>query len=101
MIFPPIYVTETRLLTFTFGGELAVGETISSAAVTAAVYSGTDATPSSVISGAASISGTNVTQLISGPGGEVGVTYALTCLAVTSLGQTVALMGYLVIKPAP
>ena len=90
-------VSETVTLAFSFLSHLATGETISSASTTATVYSGTDASPSSLISGAASISGSTVSQKVIG--GTLGVTYILVCSAVTSLGQTLQISGYLVIVP--
>ena len=91
------YVAETRKETFDFISQLASGETISSAATTAVVYSGTDATPSTILSGAASISGTQVTQTLTG--GVAGVTYMLTVVANTSTGQSLNLTAFLVIIP--
>jgi len=91
-------VSETVTLAFSFLSHLATGETISSASTTATVYSGTDASPSSLISGAASISGSTVSQKVIG--GTLGVTYTLACSATTSLGQVVVLSGFLVIVPA-
>jgi hypothetical protein len=85
---------ETIKEVFDFTSRLAVGETISTATVTAAVYSGTDPTPT-LVSGAATIQGAQVTQLLAG--GVAGTTYLLTCFAVTSSGQTLALQGYKVV----
>jgi hypothetical protein len=81
---------------FDFAQSLAVGETISSQSVTAVVYSGTDASPSSIISGAATSSGSQVTQTITG--GVVGVTYVLACVITTSASKTFVLDGYLTVK---
>ena len=83
---------------FSFATDLAVGETISSASVAATVYSGTDASPSAIISGSASISGGEVTQIIID--GTEGVTYTLTCTVTTSLSETLTRTGYLVVAPA-
>lgn len=81
---------------FNFLSNLGATETISSASTTATVLSGTDASPSSIISGAAAISGSTVTQTITG--GTVGVTYILTCAIVTSLSRAYVLDGYLTVK---
>ena len=89
---------ETRKETFNFAAQLAIGETISTATVTSAVYSGTDATPSTVISGTATISGVTAVQLITG--GIEGNVYLLTCAITTSAGQTLRQTGFLVIVPA-
>ena len=96
VVFATKRVSETKNLTFNFLSNLGVSETISSATVTAAVYSGTDATPSALIDGVASISGSIVTQSITA--GTSGVTYILTCTADTSLGQTLLITAYLTIE---
>lgn len=88
---------ETLALAFNFGTRLAVGETISSASTTCTVYSGTDASPSSVISGSTTISGSQVTQKVTG--GTLGVTYKLVCTANTSASQVLLLAAFLVIVP--
>lgn len=95
---PSKLASETKNVTFDFSSQLAVGETISTQAVTAAVYSGTDASPSSLISGAASASGAVVTQKVTG--GVTGVLYELTCTITTSAGQTLNLVGLLAITPS-
>lgn len=94
---PGKYVGETRLYQFDFSSALAAGETISTQVVTASVYSGVDAAPSSLISGVASASGAVVSQKITA--GTLGVLYELLCTITTSLGQTLLLSGYLAIIP--
>ena len=89
--------SETRTESFDFTSRLAASETISTASVAATVYSGTDASPSSIISGAASISGAQVTQKLTG--GVEGVTYSLTCTANTSTSQVLKLQAFLTIVP--
>lgn len=88
---------ETRTYQFDFTSLLASGETISTATTTAAVYSGTDATPANVISGAASFSGAVVSQNITD--GVQGVTYSLTCTITTSASQTLKLNAFMTIIP--
>lgn len=88
---------ETLDVVFSFLSSLAIGESVSSAVTTAAVYSGTDATPSSIIDGAASVSSPNVTQSITA--GTSGVIYNLTCTATSSTGQIVVLVGYITVVP--
>lgn len=88
---------ETVTEIFDFTSRLAAAETISTAAVTAVVYSGTDASPSSIVSGSATISGQKVTQKIAA--GTLGVTYLLTCTITTSTSQTLLLEGFLVVIP--
>ena len=95
--FAPKLVGATRKVVFEFLGELAVGETVSTAAVTAAVYSGTDASPSSLISGSASASGTQVSQKLTG--GVEGVIYKLTCTVTTSASNTLVKTGFLAVVP--
>lgn len=90
---------EARRQVFDFISQLQPSETISSATVASTVWTGTDASPSSMISGAAAISGTKVTQLI--VGGVAGNVYRLNCTAVTSLGQTLILTGYLPVLEQP
>ena len=95
--FAPKLVGATRTVVFEFLGELAVGETISTSTVTAAVYSGTDASPSSLISGSASASGTQVSQKLTG--GAEGVIYKLTCTITTSASNTLVKTGFLAVIP--
>lgn len=95
--FAPKYPGATRTAGFNFTSDLASGETISTAVVTCTVYSGTDASPSSMISGSDTISGAVVTQLITG--GVVGNVYELLCTITTSLGQTLTKPGYLAVIP--
>jgi hypothetical protein len=93
--FPPKLAGVTDLYTFNFLSALAGGETISTQIVTCSVYSGVDASPSSMISGAATASGAIVTQKITG--GVAGVIYSLLCTITTSLGRTLQLSAYLTI----
>jgi hypothetical protein len=98
VVIPPKRLGETVILNpWNFISLLGVSETISSATVTATVYSGVDAAPGSMISGAATISGSVVSQKI--VGGVVGVVYELLCAAVTSAGQTLQLAGYFAVIP--
>lgn len=99
LVFPPKRLGESLTLTFDFTSRLAASETISTKVVTCTTWSGTDASPSSMISGAASSSGAIVSQLIIG--GVAGVTYYLTCTITTSAGQTLILSGFLVVLPTP
>lgn len=94
---PPKLVGESPILPFDFASRLGVTETISTQVVTATVYSGVDATPSSIISGSATASGTIVSQKVTA--GVLGVIYQLACTITTSLGQTLLLTGFLAIVP--
>lgn len=64
---------------------LAAGETISTAAITATVVSGTDPSPQNIVSGGATISGATVSQTITG--GVADVRYLLVCKITTSTSQ--------------
>ena len=88
---------ETKLVPFDFTSLLASGETISTKSCAAAVYSGTDATPSAIISGSASSSGAVVSQAVTA--GTVGVIYYIVCTITTSLSQTLQLAGFLAVLP--
>ena len=90
-------VGETLNETFDFLSRLAIGETISTATVTASVYSGTDAAPSAIVSGSAAISGSKVTQKITA--GTLGVVYKLLCVCTTSTSQTLSLAALLAVVP--
>ena len=90
---------EIKNLTFSFLSALAVAETISTQSVAATVFSGTDASPSDVVSGAASASGAVVTQTIDATAAVAGVIYHLVCTITTSASQTLQAGGYLAIVP--
>lgn len=87
------YVSEDKFLDWDFASQLAVGETLVAATVTASVYSGTDANPSAIVSGNDTISGSVVTQKI--VDGTAGVQYWVDCAATTSAGQVLVLRSYL------
>lgn len=87
------YVSEDLLLTWDFASQITVGETLLGATVSASVYSGTDATPSNIISGNESISGSVVTQKIID--GTAGVQYYVDCAVTTSLGQVLVIRSFL------
>lgn len=91
-------VGETAPVQFDFTSSLGATETISTQSVAASVYSGTDANPSAIISGAASASGKVVSQNITA--GVSGVIYQLLCTITTSLGKTVQQSSYLSVVPA-
>ena len=87
--FPSKLLSETINLTVDFISRLASGELITSASVVASLYSGTDPNPSLLINGAASISGSQVIQSITG--GVLGNIYELAYTVVTTLGQTLTI----------
>ena len=78
---------ETITLTFDFKKLVGTGETISSAEWQVEVVEGVDAAPGDMESGAPSISGLLVSQLITG--GVVGNTYRMICRATTSANQII------------
>ncbi len=83
--------TEELLLSMTFDkpGWLLPGETIASVVSgswTCQVYSGEDATPMAMISGAATITGTEISQLVIG--GLEEVVYLFLCTFLTNTGRT-------------
>ena len=80
-----------------FISKLPLGVTISAAVVTASVFSGNDLNPSAIVSGAASINGTQVTQKITA--GVAGATYQLIYQATGSDGNTYQLWGFFTVLP--
>lgn len=80
---------ENQSLTMNFVNDLDQGETILSANVLCEVSSGTDASPSSRLTGSPAISGTNVSQRVSGL--LPGVVYRLRYVVTTSTGNTTEL----------
>lgn len=91
--------TTTQKVVFDFISQLAVGETISSQAVVATVWSGVDANPSAVVSGAATASGTKVTQTVAG--GVAGTIYKLVCTIGTNASQSLQIIAYLAVVNDP
>ncbi len=94
--FPPKLLGETRFYEFDFSGDLASGETFSTMTVTASVYSGVDASPQNIVSGAEVNDNPRVKQLFTG--GVLGTIYIILCTVVTSAGQTLQRAGYLAIQ---
>jgi len=87
--FTPKRIQETEIFSVDYTALLGTGETITSAVWTNSVKEGTDASPSSMVSGFASITGAVVSQKLTG--GVAGVYYWPICTAVTSAGQTIIL----------
>lgn len=84
---------ETITYAMDFVNVLATGETISSASVGISVYRGTDASSASVLSGASSISGSQIRQVCTL--GVDGVIYRLRFVASTSSARFLVAGGYL------
>lgn len=101
MDFSPKRVGETEVFTVDFAQLLGQGETITSAVWACTVKEGTDAAPAIMIYGAASISGSQVSQKIRG--GVANVYYAPICTASTSAGQVLILpeSGYGILHVLP
>lgn len=101
--FDPKKAGETIQLSFDFSSAFEdITSTINAASVTATVWSGTDAAPQDIISGAATI----VTPVTSLPARKVlqtiidgvpGVIYVVSCEATTASGLTAIQSGYLAI----
>jgi len=86
---------ETKLFSVDFADVLGTA-TISTKTVTATTYSGTDASPSSIVSGSASSSGSIVSQMITA--GTLGVIYKLLWAITTSDSQTLQKATFLAIS---
>ncbi len=89
--------SEVKLITADFTSQLPIGVTISSKVATATVYSGVDASPSSLISGSATSSGAIVSQKVTG--GVLGVLYELLFTITTSDAQTLLMTAFLAVVP--
>lgn len=99
VILPNKYVADQVQYQFDFTSVFPFGETISTASVASAVFSGTDGSPSSMISGAASFSTDRIVRqnII---GGVAGVIYVLTATVTTNNGRTYTLHGYTAVLPS-
>lgn len=95
IISPILLVGETYPMQFNFGTFLAVGETISGATATAIVFSGTDNTPSTILSGSPTIASPIVTQNITNNTSSEGVIYEIICVVTTSATHVFSLKGYI------
>lgn len=93
----PKLAGSTYNATFDFTSQLGASETISTQVCTSTVYSGTDASPASMINGSATASGSVVTQSITA--GTAGVVYYIKCVITTSLSQTLNMVGLLAVVP--
>jgi|ERR1700722_14916771 len=97
VILPVKNVSEVLNVVVDFTDVVPLGDTISSGTTTNSTYSGTDASPSAMVSGAVAISGTQFTQKIIN--GVVGVTYNLLFSISTAAGWTFTKTGYLTVVP--
>jgi hypothetical protein len=85
---------EDDVFTLDFVNDLNSGETISSVAATIAVVQGTDPTPASRLSGAASFSGSKCSQAVDVRGGPSGVQYRLAMTVATNQRVAVTLWSH-------
>jgi len=85
------FVNEIKSLSFEFSEVLTSGESLSTASCSVIVLDGTDANPSNLLSGGASIVGTQIYQWVQG--GVAGVTYRLIATVTTSAGSTLIAIG--------
>lgn len=92
-----VLVGEIAVLPTDFISKLQIGETLNSATTVISVYSGVDPNPSAMLAGTPTIAGTVVNTLIAPT--IVGCIYEVKVLAITSLGQTLVLTGYLAVVP--
>jgi hypothetical protein len=83
--------TESEWFTFDFTSVLLTGETVTTATCVATVLTGTDASPSAIVSGTPVTVGSKVSQRIIG--GLDQVTYRLAMTIVTSGGNTYVAVG--------
>lgn len=94
--FTPKQPGETLNIGFDFSASLAPTEVLNSATVTVSVLRGTDIHPENMMVGSPEILGGVVSHFITG--GIAGVTYMLTCTAVTSDPQTLISEGVLEVR---
>ena len=89
----PKPAAESSDVVFFFGTDLPTGETLA-ASTAATLYSGTEGAAVPTL-GATTVSGGQATVRVAG--GVAGNTYLLTCTGITSGGQTLIRIGYLVV----
>jgi hypothetical protein len=90
-------VDETITIQFNFANRLAVGEAITAGGCAVEVFSGTDADPEAILSGAATLDGTIISQVITA--GVAGVTYLISCQADTDDLNVLINQGRLSVLP--
>jgi hypothetical protein len=89
MDFTPKRVGESEVLTVDFADLLGEGEIILSASWSMRIKVGSDPAASSMIQGSVTVTGTKVSQMVTG--GVAGVLYEPLCTALTSLDQVLEL----------
>jgi len=93
----PKALGETRVQQFNFLSQMAVNETLTSAVVTCAVWSGTGT--DSLLSGSATVTSPTAYQKVTG--GTEGTIYLLTCTGTTSQGNHPVIQTYVPIVSNP
>ena len=89
------------MVTLNFTAHLAAGETLTGAiTVSITTVTGTDASPASVLNGAATFDVTNKMILQGVKSGTTGCNYRLKAKSGTSAGRTLALAGILPVRDA-
>lgn len=78
-----------------FSSQLASGEAVTAVTCAATVFSGTDATPSALLSGAVTLATNIATQIITG--GLSGVIYTLTFSATTNTANRIIIQTYIAV----
>lgn len=91
--FEPIDPNERKAYGFDFSAYLDSGDTVSTVAWSVTVLVGTDASPSGILDGGATIVGAVASQFIADA--IEGVTYILTARATTANGSLLELSGVL------
>lgn len=97
-ILPDKLQTEEVTIEFDMLSRLKVGETVATAATSAVVWSGTDPTPNSIISGLPTISNSIVLQKV--VAGLPGVIYLISCSVRTSNNNILINESKLAIRPS-
>lgn len=96
LTFPAKAVGETQPYVVNFSDRLQFGETINGAAVSISVFSGTDPSPSSMLSGTTSYDASgNVTQVLTG--GVVGVIYNIVYVVTGTASHNYVKVGQLAV----
>ena len=94
--FPPLDPAARRVLAFNFTADLAPGDTLSGATVTAALQAGSDETPAQIIVGLPAIDGARVLQLATGRADDNA--YTLKCIASTTAGEVLTLTAVITMQ---
>ena len=95
MLWQPKALSETRNYNFDATNVFSAGQTIVSIMTSASLYSGFDPSPSAILSGTPSVSGTNIVQQITG--GAVGAVYDVECSIVIGAGMVLTQRAFLAV----